>query len=324
MARSDGRRGARARPRRLPWAQRWRAWRRHHRQSAADSLARVFHQPLSSLLTFLVIGVALALPSGLWLSLENLSTLGGALERPASLSLFLADAVDEGEARALAEELAGRSDVDGVNFVGREAALEEFVAHSGLGDLVASLPDNPLPAVLVVRPAFDDPVRVEALEVALAGMPRVDEVLVDTRWLQRLQSIMVLARRAVQFLAALLIAAVVLVVGNTIRLTIESRRDEVIITKLVGGSNAFVRRPMLYTGLWYGFGGGLVAAALVAFGTALLRPPVAALARAYDSRFELIGLGVVDSLQLALFGAGLGLAGAWLAAARHLRDIEPD
>jgi cell division transport system permease protein len=308
----------------VPRLQRLRAWRRHHRQSAADSLARVFHQPLSSLLTFLVIGVALALPSGLWLSLENLSTLGGALDRPVSLSLFLADAAGEDEARGLAKDLAGRGDVDGVNFISREAALEEFVTHSGLGDLVASLPDNPLPQVLVVRPVSEDPARIEELEAVLAALPLVEEVLVDTRWLQRLQSIMALARRAVQFLAALLVAAVVLVVGNTIRLTIESRRDEVVITKLVGGSNAFVRRPMLYTGLWYGFGGGLVAAALVALGIALLRPPVDALARAYDSRFELMGLSLVDSLQLALFGAALGLAGAWLAAARHLRDIEPD
>jgi cell division transport system permease protein len=239
------------------------------------------------------------------------------------VSLFLVDGVEDVAARRLAGELEARADVTSVRFVSRAAALEEFVTHSGLGDLVASLPENPLPQVLILEPAFEDAQRVEALERDLAELPAVDEVLVDTRWLQRLQSIMALARRAVQFLAALLVAAVVLVVGNTIRLTIESRRDEVIITKLVGGSNAFVRRPMLYTGLWYGFGGGLVAGALVALGIALLRPPVDALARAYDSRFELIGLGLVDSLQLALFGASLGLVGAWLAAARHLRDIEP-
>jgi cell division transport system permease protein len=134
---------------------------------------------------------------------------------------------------------------------------------------------------------------------------------------------MTLGRRAVQLLAGLLLAAVVLVLGNTIRLAIEGRRDEIIIVKLVGGSDAFVRRPLLYTGLWFGLGGGVVAALLVALGTLLLASPVSNLSTAYQSDFALRGLGVVNSLQLVMLGALLGLAGAWLAVTRHLKDIEP-
>jgi cell division transport system permease protein len=157
----------------------------------------------------------------------------------------------------------------------------------------------------------------------LATLSAVDEVILDTVWVQRLQSLMQLGRRAVQLLAGLLLAAVVLVLTNTIRLAIESRRDEIVIIKLVGGTDAFVRRPLLYTGLWYGLGGGIVSALLVALATFLLASPVTALAMAYQSDFVLRGLGLVDSLQLVLLGALLGLAGAWLAVARHLRDIEP-
>lgn len=321
MARADAGRGRQAQPRRIRAAERWRAWRRHHSQSAADSLARVLAQPAASLLTWLVIGVALALPSGLWVVLDNVDRLGGNFSSPASLSLFLAMDVDEPAARQLAAELAGRPEIRGVVFRSREQALDEFLAGSDLADLAAGLPDNPLPHVLILDPASEDGLALLAEE--LAALPAIDEVVLDTLWLQRLQAIMALGRRGVQLLAGLLVAAVVLVLGNTIRLAIEARRDEIVITKLVGGSNAFVRRPLLYTGMWFGLGGGIVAALLVAGVTALLRAPVAILADSYGSGFQLAGLGLIDSLQLVMLGAFLGLAGAWLAAVRHLREIEP-
>jgi cell division transport system permease protein len=325
VAAADGRRAQRqARPQRVRPIERWRSWRRHHRQSAADSLARVLQQPTASLLTWMVIGVALALPSGLWVALDNAGRVGKTLDKPATLTLFLSDATDEAAARAQAASLSERGDVRSVIFRTREAALQEFAADSGMDDLLEGLAENPLPHLLIVEARDDSAALLGQLEFELAALPTVDEVIVDALWLRRLDALMSLARSAVTFLAALLIAAVVLIVGNTIRLTIEGRRDEVLISKLVGASDAFVRRPILYTGLWYGFGGGACAALLVACGTFILRGPVAALAATYDSRFELTGLSLVDSLQLALFGAGLGLLGAWLAAARHLRDIEPD
>jgi cell division transport system permease protein len=323
MARAESGRGPQAQRRRIRAAERWRGWRRHHSQSAADSLARVLSRPAASLLTWLVIGVALALPSGLWVVLDNVDRLGGSFSSSTSLSLFLAMDVEESAARELAAELAGRPAIRGVVFRSREQALQEFVDESGLGDLAAGLPDNPLPHVLILDPATDDGRTLTLLAEELAALPAIDEVVLDTLWLQRLQSIMALGRRGVQLLAGLLVAAVVLVLGNTIRLAIEARRDEIVITKLVGGSNAFVRRPLLYTGMWFGLGGGIVAALLVAGGTLLLRAPVATLAASYGSGFQLAGLGLIDSLQLVMLGAFLGLAGAWLAAARHLREIEP-
>lgn len=323
MARAKAPGTSHARPRRLGLGDRWRAWRRHHSQSAADSLGRVLGQPASSLLTWLVLGIAIALPAGLWVVLDNVARAGGNLEHPASLSLFLAEGEETEAARSLAASLAARPDVEGVRFVDRDEALGDFAARPSMRDLLVGLEDNPLPHLLVVRAASREPGALRDLSAEFADLPQVAEVVLDAQWVQRLQALMALGRRAVQALAALLLVAVVLVLGNTIRLAIENRRDEIIITKLVGGSDAFVRRPLLYTGLWYGLGGGFVAAALLAAGAAVLRTPVRALAAAYQSDFELRALGVVDSLQLLLLGALLGLAGAWLAVARHLREIEP-
>jgi cell division transport system permease protein len=312
-----------ARPRQIRWAQRWRGWRRHHSQSAADSLAKVLQQPVSSAMTWLVIGIAIALPTGLWVVLDNLSQLSGQLDRPAQLSVFLQMDAQAQDARSLALTLAQRDDIHSAQFIDRDQALTEFVQRSGMGELARGLAENPLPHLLLIDPVAASPDTLAALRAELEALPEVQEALLDTLWLQRLQSLMTLGRRAVQLLAALLLAAVVLVLGNTIRLAIESRRDEIVIVKLVGGTDAFVRRPLLYTGLWFGLGGGVVAAILVALGTMLLAAPVNALSGAYQSSFVLQGLGLVNSLQLVLLGAVLGLAGAWLAVARHLKAIEP-
>jgi cell division transport system permease protein len=271
----------------------------------------------------MVLGIAIALPTGLWVLLDNLARVGGDLEHPASVSLFLSDAVTSQEARDLAAQLEGRDQVATVRFVDRDAALADLTQRSELGDLMQGLAENPLPHLLIVEAESSSAAVLEVLAQELAAIPAVDEVVMDAQWLQRLQALMAVGRRGIQVLAALLLFAVVLVLGNTIRLAIENRRDEIVISKLVGGSDAFVRRPFLYTGLWFGLGGGVFAAALNALGAALLRVPVEALAAAYQSTFELRALGLVDSLQLVLLGACLGLAGAWVAVGRHLRDIEP-
>lgn len=312
-----------ARPRRQSLLARWRGWQHHHGQSAAESLAKVLGQPLGSLLTWLVMGIALALPTGLWLMLDNLAAVSRNLDSPAQLTVFLDAAVDAGGATELARSVGGRDDVFSSQFLNRDQALASFVADAAMADLAAGLDENPLPHQLIVTPRSEDPEAVARLSAELAALAEVESVLVDTAWLQRLERLMRLGRRAVQILGALLLLAVVLVLGNTIRLAIEGRRDEIVIIKLVGGTDAFVRRPLLYTGLWFGLGGGIVAALLVTAGTLLLSPLVRDLAATYGSNFTLRGLGVIDSLQLVLLGAVLGLAGAWLAVARHLRAIEP-
>ena len=274
-------------------------------------------------MTWLVIGIAIALPAGLWVVLDNVASVSAQWDSPARLSVFLGREVSAERAQALALEWQRREDVRAVRFVHRDQALEGFIHSSKLGDVAADLPENPLPHLLLVDPARAEAGASAGLRDALAAAAQVDEVVLDSAWLQRLAALMALGRRAVSILAVLLLAAVVLVLGNTMRLAIESRREEIVIIKLVGGSDAFARRPLLYTGLWFGLGGGVCAALLVSLGVALLAGTVEALARAYQSAFELRGPSLLDSLHCVLTGAALGLAGAWLAVARHLRAIEP-
>ena len=302
----------------------YRAWLRHHRLSATDSLYRVVDNLWSSILTWLVIGIALALPVGLNVALDNSRQLSGNWDSPAQLSVFLKGEVTSDAADAFRKELSDWDNVAEVVFVSRDAALEEFSTLSGFADVLDSLDSNPLPNLFLVSPAgAGDQAVVSALTEQLAARDEVAEVVVDMAWLQRLNSLLELSRRAVLAVGALLVFGVVLILGNTIRLAIESRRDEIVIVKLVGGSNAFVRRPLLYTGLWYGLGGGLFAALLVAMALWYLQGPVGQLAALYGSSFEISGLGLMGSLNLVMLGGLLGLAGAWLAVTRHLARIEP-
>jgi cell division transport system permease protein len=302
----------------------YHAWLRHHRLSAADSLHRVLDNPGSSILTWLVIGIALALPVGLNVALDNVNQLSASWDSPAQISLFLQDGLSVDKARQLEIELGERADVAETHFVSRDEALQEFSALSGFADVLASLEENPLPHLILVTPAGSlagD--AVSALRQDLQGYPEVGEAVLDMAWLQRLNSLMELSRRLVLAVGGLLVLGVVLILGNTIRLAIENRRDEIVIVKLVGGSNAFVRRPFLYTGLWYGVGGGLFAGVLVASSLWFLQEPVSRLALLYESAFELRGLGIMGGLNLIILGGVLGLTGAWLAVARHLSHIEP-
>lgn len=302
----------------------YHAWLRHHRLSAADSLYRVLDNPGSSVLTWLVIGIALALPVGLNVALDNATRLSGSWDSPAQISLFLQDGISADKARQLEIELGERADVVETHFVSRDEALQEFSALSGFADVLASLEENPLPHLILVSPA--DSLAgdaVSALRLDLQGYPEVGEAVLDMAWLQRLNSLMELSRRMVLAVGGLLVLGVVLILGNTIRLAIENRREEIVIVKLVGGSNAFVRRPFLYTGLWYGVGGGLFAAILVASSLWFLQEPISRLAQLYESAFELRGLGIMGGLNLIILGGLLGLSGAWLAVSRHLSRIEP-
>jgi cell division transport system permease protein len=295
-------------------ADRYSAWLRHHRLSAADSLGRVLDRPLSSLLTWLVIGIALALPVGLDVGLDNINRLSAGWDSSAQISVFLREEVTTERASELAQAWAGRDDVAETRFISREEALAEFSTLSGFADILGSLRDNPLPhLVLVAPPASLAEAEVAMLQEALVETDEVAEAVLDMAWLQRLNSLMQLGRRLVLTVGAMLVVGVLLILGNTIRLAIENRREEIVIVKLVGGSDAFVRRPFLYTGLWYGVGGGAAAALLVTLALGFLREPVAALALLYESSFDLRGPGLMGALNLVVLGGLLGLAGAWLA-----------
>jgi cell division transport system permease protein len=301
---------------------RYRAWLRHHRLSAADSLQRLLDHPWSSLLTWLVIAIAMALPVGMNVALENARSASSNWDRPAQISLFLKAGLEEKAARQLQLKLVEREEIEESSLVTSDQALEEFRRTSGFGDLLESLDKNPLPNLIIVSPSVEGNA-LAALQVQLQSLPEVDQAVLDMEWVQRLASLMTLGRRIVLAVGALLILGVILILGNTIRLAIESRRDEIVIVKLVGGSNAFVRRPFLYTGLWYGVGGGLLAGLLVSAALWFLGEPAHNLAQLYQSGFEVKGLGVMGGLNLIILGGLLGLAGAWLAVSRHLSEIEP-
>ena len=285
---------------------------------------RVLDSPGSSVLTWLVIGIALALPVGLNVALDNVSQVSAGWDSPAQISLFLQGEVSPDRLRELEAEMGARQDVSKTRVISREEALDEFRTLSGFADVLASLPKNPLPDLILVTPdvALDGPA-VSALREELQGNSDVAEAVLDMEWLQRLNSLMALSRRLVLAIGCMLVVGVMLILGNTIRLAIEGRRDEIVIVKLVGGSNGFVRRPFLYTGLWYGVGGGVLAALLVSAALWSLEKPISDLAMLYESAFQLSGLGVMGSLNLVILGGLLGLAGAWLAVSRHLARIQP-
>ena len=301
-----------------------KAWIQHHRLSAADSLMRVLDSPGSSVLTWLVIGIALALPVGLNVALDNVSQVSAGWDSPTQISLFLQGEVSPDRLRELEGEMDARQDVSKTRVISREEALDEFRTLSGFADVLASLHENPLPDLILVTPdaALDGPA-VSALREELQGNSDVAEAVLDMEWLQRLNSLMALSRRLVLAIGCMLVVGVMLILGNTIRLAIEGRRNEIVIVKLVGGSNGFVRRPFLYTGLWYGVGGGVLAALLVSAALWSLEKPISDLAMLYESAFQLSGLGVMGSLNLVILGGLLGLAGAWLAVSRHLARIQP-
>lgn len=304
---------------------RLKSWLYHHRHSAGDSFGRLLRNPMSSLMTWLVIGIAMALPVGLSIALENARSVSVSWDSPAQISLFLRAEVSMDAAELLRARIEQRSDVASAQLISREQALEEFRQLSGFGDVLRNLDDNPLPNLVLVTPADTEleAERAAALQQQLQDEAGVERAVLDMEWVQRLNALVRLSQRAVAVLGLILALGVLLVIGNTIRLAIENRREEIIVVKLVGGSDAFVRRPFLYTGFWYGLGGALLAWLVVGLALWWLRAPLSALALLYQSDFSLEGLGFGASLGLLALGAMLGLFGAWLAVARHLSAIQP-
>ena len=296
-----------------------RTWLRHHRQALAQAAAR-FARP-GGLLSALVIGVALALPAGGYALLESLRTVAARLSFEPQISVFLAASAKRADADALGARLRAEPRIARLRFVPREEALKELVAVQGLPELVAALGRNPLPDAYVVVPR--DPVAIEALAVDLAKLPGAAAVQADAAWARRLAALGALARMGLWLLAALLGAGLVAVTFNTVRLQILTQRDEIEVSKLIGATDGFIRRPFQYLGLLQGVGGGVIALAIVAAALVALNFEVRPLAESYGSGFRFGFLSLSDSLTVILFSGLLGLAGAQLSVSRHLRAIEP-
>ncbi|MBF8721175.1 MULTISPECIES: permease-like cell division protein FtsX [Pseudomonas] len=299
------------------------AWLESHRASLADSLRRLGKQPIGSFFTCLVMAVALSMPMGLSLLLKNVEKLGGSWQRAAQISLYLKLEAGSKEGEALRDEIKGMPGVADAQYVSREQALEEFQQQSGLGEALRELPDNPLPGVVVVTPTEVDKPALEALRQRLSELPRVEVAQLDLVWVERLAAILKLGDRFVFGLAVMLISALLLVIGNTIRLHIENRRIEIEVIKLVGGTDSYVRRPFLYMGALYGLGAGVLAWGILAFSLDWLNDAVVDLSGLYGSDFALAGVPGSDGLSLLIGAVLLGYIGAWIAVARHLNELAP-
>lgn len=296
-----------------------------HGQAFFFSLGKLWRQPLANMMTIAIIGIALALPATLFVILQNIQSLSASWNNTAQITLFLHKDVTEQQANGLVRQLNLEGNIRNATYVSPTAGLQQFEKQSGFGNVLQQLNGNPLPSVLVIEPApaLNTPMQIQVLLSQLKQLPEVSLAQLDMGWISRLFGIINLVKTAVWGIGCLLALAVLLIVGNTIRMSIHSHRDEIEVTKLVGATDAFVRRPFLYTGILYGFFGALIAYVLVTLLLLFLSGPVANLATLYQSNFALSGFSLFTSEILFLIGMGLGLLGAWIAVGRQLRKIEP-
>ncbi|MEO6517931.1 MAG: permease-like cell division protein FtsX [Pseudoxanthomonas sp.] len=294
-------------------------WLDQHLYSFVASLGRVLGRPWTTMLTIGVMAVALALPLGLGLALDNLRHFAGSVEQSREIDLFLKPEIGEARAQALATELRGRGDVARVELRTPEQGLAEFRAHSGLGDAIGALEENPLPSLLIITPGQQDASLVTLLE----GLPETGLLQHDAAWRQRLQGWLGFGQRLAWVLAALFGLGALLVVGNTVRLDIQSRREEIGVLQLLGATDGFIRRPFIYLGAWYGLVAGLLALGLLSAAAYALRAPLHALAQSYGSGFALNGLDPLRAAGFVLAATVIGWLGAWLVTGHFLRQTRP-
>lgn len=297
-----------------------------HIQVFFYSLGQLSRAPISTLMTCMVIGIALALPSGLYTLLKNAQQLSGNWESTAQVSVFLKKKVRAEQALKLKKDIQRWPNVVSVHYISREQALKEFQALSGFGDALKALESNPLPSVLIVKPKLSSSKNEQTTQQLLnklRNLKQTDKAQLDMKWVRRLYAIMNIVERGVIMLGLLLALAVLLVVGNTIRLAIQNRRKEIVVMKLIGGTDAFIRRPFLYTGFWYGLFGGIISWLLVSFTMLSISNPIEKLTTLYQNQFELNHMSLLTTLTLLMLSIFLGLVGSWFAVGRHLRDIEP-
>jgi cell division transport system permease protein len=296
-----------------------------HAQTLVGSLGRIAKQPIATFMTMGVIAVALALPLFLNLLLQNARVATGNLNEAFNLSVYMDKKAGAARTQAVAKLLRLKADVAGVKVISADEALADFRKDSGFGKALDALTDNPLPDTLIVTPTLvaSTPEGTEHLRGVIAAVPDVQSVQIDTEWIKRLHAIIGILRQVVLLTGGLLALGIVLIVSNTIRLDILNRRAEIEVMKLVGASDGFARRPFLYSGIWYGLGGGILALILVAIAAQLLASPIEQLARLYGSAFRLGGLGLVLGSEVLGLAVALAWVGSWLSATQHIRAIEP-
>ena len=304
---------------------RLRALLHDHLRSLVFSLGKLYRHPFATTLTILMIAVALALPACMYLLLDNLQAVTEKWDDSGQITLFLDVATGEPEIENLRTRLTGLEEIERIEYVSAQQALSEFRKLSKLEYLIEGLEENPLPPTLTLTPFAQakEASHLDQLVQDLKSYPHVEQVQLDMQWLHRLQAITEVVHRAITMLGITLALSVLLVVGNSIRLDIENRREEIEVAKLIGATNRFVRRPFLYGGMWYGLLGGGLALLLVLIVLYVIEQPAQHLIGLYNSNFELIFPDLKQGLALIATSIALGLLGSWLAVGRHIVRIEP-
>ena len=295
-----------------------------HAQTLFSSLGKLLKTPLTSVITIIVLAVSIALATGFYALLTNAEQLTGNLEASNQISLFLKSNISDLEGRKLAERIKQSTDVKMVDLITQESALAEFRDYSGFGSALNALESNPLPVVIQVLPrnTLSSSKEVQQLVSELEQLEEVDIAQMDMQWVQRLQSMMALVQQGVILLSGILSFAVLFIMGNTIRLELEDRRDEVLIAKLVGATHAFIQRPFLYTGFWLGFFGGAMAWFIVTVIMLVLKSPIERLSELYDNSYEVLFLNFSESLILLFISSLLGVLGSWIVLHYQLKQMK--
>ncbi len=300
------------------------AWSLHHLQSLLFSLGKLYKNPGSTLMTIAVIAITLSLPGSFYLFLKNIEDLSGGIRSSTQITLYLKKHINKQRALELKKELTSFNTIASVTFLSKQKALEDFKKTSGLSRSIEQLNSNPLPHTLIVQPTdLADTLTIKTLLAKLTAINDVENAKMDTEWINRLFSILTIIERVIIIISLLFGFAVLLIVGNTIRLDIQNRAKEITVIKLVGATDAYIRRPFLYGGIWYGLLGGLLSWLIVFFSTLLLAGPVNNLSTLYHTQITIHTFTFSEFVLLVLSSTLLGLSGSWIAVTKHLGNIEP-
>lgn len=295
----------------------------NHRNALFFSLKQFSQAKLSSLMTITVIGIAFSLPCCLWVILKNAKSVTQNWQHTMQMSLFLEKSLSEEQELSLLAKVRTYRGVSFANYISPSQGLRTLEEQTGMVDVLKKLDANPLPAVIEVHPSIHQSAAVKGLVDEFKRLEGVESVKIDMQWLERLDSMVLLASHGANALMVLFSLAVVLVVGNTIRLSIQSKRKEIEVLKLIGATNAFIRRPFLYFGVLYGFLGALTAWLVVTFLVGWIRSAAHHLASLYHADFVLSAMGMVHGINLLLIGMILGLIGASIAVSKQMRAFDP-
>ncbi len=305
---------------------RWLSSLRLQGQSLNSSLLRLLCAPFASAMAITVMAIAIALAGSFYVLVNNAQQLVASLQTGKQISLFLQHNISDDQARLLAQKLEANTAIAKVRVISKQLALAEFQQYSGFGAALDALESNPLPAVIQVYPkeSITEAYQFKQLLEQMQHEHAVDFAQMDMQWLARLQAIMQMANSLVLILTALLAVAVLFIIGNTIRAELQTRRDEVIITKLVGGTNAFICLPFLYTGFWYGLISGLVAWFVIGVILLMINAPLEQLTLLYQSQFTLQFMSFSETILLLMTSSTLGIIGAFSVASYQLSLLKPE